>query len=78
MVLTGNWLPVVSITQQQSRLDGTLWTWTQDDGALGDNTTANKSSPVQTIAGSTNWKQVAGGGIIQQQLKLMVLYGYGD
>ncbi len=30
-------------------------------GQLGDNTIAHKSSPVQTIAGGTNWKLVAGG-----------------
>jgi alpha-tubulin suppressor-like RCC1 family protein len=44
------------------KTDGTLWTWGQDNyGQLGDNTTAHKSSPVQTVAGGTNWKQVAGG-----------------
>jgi hypothetical protein len=31
-------------------------------GALGDSTAVSKSSPVQTIAGGTNWKQVACGG----------------
>ena len=40
--------------------DGTLWTWGGAGyGQLGDNTTARKSSPVQTIAFGTNWKQVA-------------------
>lgn len=39
-----------------------LWTWGRNNnGQLGDNTTINKSSPVQTVAGGTNWKQVAGG-----------------
>ena len=42
--------------------DGTLWTWGSNlSGQLGDNTTASKSSPVQTIAGGTNWKQVSAG-----------------
>ena len=48
------------------KTDGTLWTWGftsnpsgVDVGSLGDNTTVNKSSPVQTIAGGTNWKQVS-------------------
>src|SRR5574343_230437 len=36
-----------------------LWAWGRNNtGALGDNTTADKSSPVQTITGGTNWKQV--------------------
>jgi len=40
-----------------------LWNWGLSIfGALGDNTTVNKSSPVQTIAGGTNWKQVSVGG----------------
>lgn len=39
--------------------DGTLWAWgNNDNGGLGDNTITKKSSPVQTIAGGTNWKQV--------------------
>jgi alpha-tubulin suppressor-like RCC1 family protein len=44
------------------KTDGTLWTWgTNGIGQLGDNTAITRSSPVQTIAGGTNWKQVAGG-----------------
>ena len=45
------------------KTDGTLWTWGYNaHGQLGDNTGANKSSPVQTIAGGTNWKTVSCGG----------------
>jgi alpha-tubulin suppressor-like RCC1 family protein len=45
------------------KTDGTLWTWGSNfNGKLGDNTTTSKSSPVQTIAGGTNWRQVACGG----------------
>ena len=42
------------------KTDGTLWLWGNNAtyGMLGDNTVADKSSPVQTIAGGTNWKQV--------------------
>jgi alpha-tubulin suppressor-like RCC1 family protein len=39
--------------------DGTLWTWGNNgSGQLGDNTTTNRSTPVTTFAGGTNWKQV--------------------
>ena len=45
------------------KTDGTLWTWGRnEDGQLGDGTTVDKSSPIQTVAGGTNWKQVAAGG----------------
>jgi alpha-tubulin suppressor-like RCC1 family protein len=44
------------------KTDGTLWTWgTNSQRQLGDNTTINKSSPVQTIAGGNNWSQVSAG-----------------
>jgi alpha-tubulin suppressor-like RCC1 family protein len=44
------------------KTDGTLWTWGYNiSGQLGDNTIVEKSSPIQTISGGTNWKQVAGG-----------------
>lgn len=46
------------------KTDGTLWMWGANEvGQLGDNTTVNKSSPVQTISGGTNWKQVTAGRI---------------
>ncbi len=44
------------------KTDGTLWMWGRNlVGQLGDNTVTQKSSPVQTIAGGTDWKQVACG-----------------
>ena len=44
------------------KTDGTLWLWGRNrSGGLGDNTIASKSSPIQTVAGGTNWKLVAGG-----------------
>jgi alpha-tubulin suppressor-like RCC1 family protein len=44
------------------KTDGTLWTWGRNlFGNLGDNTTINRSTPVTTFAGGTNWKQVTGG-----------------
>jgi alpha-tubulin suppressor-like RCC1 family protein len=48
------------------KTDGTLWTWGLNLwGALGDNTTISKSSPVQTVSGGTNWKQLIGTGCIR-------------
>ena len=42
------------------KTDGTLWLWGRGiDGQLGDNTVVNRSSPIQTVAGGTNWKVVA-------------------
>ena len=44
------------------KTDGTLWLWGRNTyGQLGDNTTANKSSPVQTVSGGTNWKLIGCG-----------------
>ena len=44
------------------KTDGTLWTWGYNSyGQLGDNTTTNRSIPVTTFAGGTNWKQVSCG-----------------
>jgi hypothetical protein len=57
-----NWKQVVagSSNTLAIKTDGTLWTWGYNlSGVLGDNTTSSKSSPVQTIAGGTNWMQIA-------------------
>jgi len=44
------------------KTDGTLWTWGQGtSGQLGTNDTTDRSTPVTTFAGGTNWKQVTGG-----------------
>lgn len=42
------------------KTDGTLWTWgASAGGILGDNTTVERSSPVQTVSGGNNWKEIS-------------------
>lgn len=44
------------------KTDGSVWCWGLNDfGQLGDNSVTKKSSPVQTFAGGTTWKQVSCG-----------------
>ena len=44
------------------KTDGTLWTWgLNSSGQLGINDTTDRSTPVTTFAGGTNWKQVSTG-----------------
>ena len=44
------------------KTDGTLWIWGSNlRGQLGVNDTSNRTTPVTTFAGGTNWKQVACG-----------------
>jgi alpha-tubulin suppressor-like RCC1 family protein len=62
VVMGTNWLQVSagSVNIAAIKTDGTLWVWGANSGGnLGDNTVNSKSSPVQTIAGGTNWKQVS-------------------
>ena len=59
-----NWKQVAGGSYHTAAIktDGTLWTWGWNlFGQLGNNTLTNRSSPAQTIAGGTNWKQVACG-----------------
>jgi alpha-tubulin suppressor-like RCC1 family protein len=62
-----NWKQVTSGSQFTAAIktDGTLWTWgTNAYGQLGINaagTTTNRTTPVTTFAGGTNWKQVSCG-----------------
>lgn len=42
------------------KTDGTLWVWGNgSSGSLGQNSNIGTSSPVQTVAGGTNWQQVS-------------------
>jgi YD repeat-containing protein len=44
------------------KTDGTLWAWGYNgQGQLGDNTVANKSSPVSVVGGFCDWRQVSAG-----------------
>ena len=44
------------------KTDGTLWTWGRNSyGQLGNNTISKRRTPVQTLNGGTNWKQVSCG-----------------
>jgi len=58
-----------------------LWTWGYGGyGNLGDNTTTTKSSPVQTVAGGTNWKEVSSSGYTGFGIKTdgtLWSWGYG-
>jgi alpha-tubulin suppressor-like RCC1 family protein len=59
-----NWKQVSSERQHTAAIktDGTLWTWgSGSDGRLGTNNATNRSTPVTTFAGGTNWKQVSSG-----------------
>jgi alpha-tubulin suppressor-like RCC1 family protein len=60
-----NWKQVAGGYRYTSAIktDGTLWTWGRNNvGQLGINNTTDRSTPVTTFAGGTNWKQVASGG----------------
>jgi len=57
-----NWKSVVCGDSNTVALktDGTLWVWGDNTyGCLGDGTTTSRSSPVQTVAGGTTWKEIA-------------------
>jgi len=59
-----NWKQVTSgqLHTAAIKTDGTLWAWgLNNTGQLGTNNTTNRSTPVTTFAGGTNWKQVSAG-----------------
>lgn len=61
-VSTGtNWKEASAGLRQTAAIktDGTLWLWGRGPyGAVGDLTTTNRNSPVQTVAGGSNWRRV--------------------
>jgi alpha-tubulin suppressor-like RCC1 family protein len=59
-----NWKQVSSGSQHTAAIktDGTLWIWGNGSfGQLGNTQSTNRSTPVTTFAGGTNWKQVSSG-----------------
>jgi alpha-tubulin suppressor-like RCC1 family protein len=57
-----NWKSVSTSKYNSAAIktDGSLWLWgSASNGRLGDNSIINRSSPVQTISGGTNWKSVS-------------------
>jgi alpha-tubulin suppressor-like RCC1 family protein len=67
-----NWKQVSSGDRHTAavKTDGTLWTWGYgNSGRLGTNATTNRSTPVTTFAGGTNWKQVSSGGYYTAAIK---------
>ena len=79
-----NWrnVSVKSEHTAATKTDGTLWLWGPGfNGKLGDNTTAFRNSPVQTISGGTNWRTVSAGGDHTAAIKTdgtLWLWGLGD
>ena len=62
------------------KTDGTLWIWGRNDFIqLGNNDTGDRSTPVTTFAGGTNWKQVSCRGVHTSAIKTDgTLWGWGS
>jgi alpha-tubulin suppressor-like RCC1 family protein len=76
-----NWKSVAggNVHTMAIKTDGTLWLWGSNSaGQLGINNTIDRSTPVTTILGGTNWKSVAGGSQHTIALKTDgTLWGWG-
>jgi alpha-tubulin suppressor-like RCC1 family protein len=78
-----NWKQVSSGRDHTAAIktDGTLWTWGSGTfGRLGTNDLTNRSTPVTTFAGGTNWKQVSSGNNHTAAIKTdgtLWTWGYG-
>lgn len=63
----GNWVKLATSSGAPNHVlalknDGVLWAWGQNiNGALGDGTTVNKSSPVSVRGGFTDWRSACAG-----------------
>ena len=62
------------------KTDGTLWGWGNNGfGQMGTGDFTNRSTPVTTFAGGTNWKQVSSGGYYTAAIKTDgTLWGWGS
>jgi alpha-tubulin suppressor-like RCC1 family protein len=62
------------------KTDGSLWNWgLGTSGQLGNNTNTNRSTPVTTFSGGTNWKQVSAGKGFSVAIKTDgTLWGWGE
>jgi alpha-tubulin suppressor-like RCC1 family protein len=69
-------------TAAATKTDGTLWLWgIGEDGQHGSNNIINRSSPVQTISGGTNWKTVSISALHASAIKTdgtLWVWGTGD
>lgn len=67
-------------TTAATKVDGTLWVWGCGvAGVIGNNAASNRSSPVQTISGGTDWNRVSTGGKHTLAIKNNgTLWGWGD
>jgi alpha-tubulin suppressor-like RCC1 family protein len=78
-----NWKQVSSGGSHTAAIktDGTLWTWGYGDyGQLGNESSSDRSTPVTTFAGGTNWKQVSAGNEHTSAIKTdgtLWTWGYG-
>jgi len=67
-----NWCRVSTFSYHTAAIktDGTLWTWgSGGNGRLGTNNVTDRSSPVQTVSGGTNWCSVSAGCAITAAIK---------
>jgi alpha-tubulin suppressor-like RCC1 family protein len=67
-----NWKQVSCGTDHTAAIktDGTLWSWgSGGSGRLGNAAISNRSTPVTTFTGGTNWKQVDGGSTFLTAIK---------
>jgi len=79
-----NWKQVSCGNEHNAAIktDGTLWTWGRNTNfKLGTGDTTNRSTPVTTFAGGTNWKQVSVGNEHTAAIKTdgtLWIWGWGN